>query len=450
MAKSNNKPVKKNQAVTAARWQAYRWLKGVVIEGRSINELLASTSQPLEDPQQTAFAKQLLFGSVRQFHQIKAILDQLLSKAFKQKDQDLLLILVQGVYQLGFMSTADHAALSQSVELARKIKKNWACGLINGVLRQYLRQKNEIEAQLAEVNTYRYSHPNWIINQIQSDWPQQADQILTANNQQGPMFLRVNSLQISRDDYQKLLKEAAMASEPHPIAKDALRLEKACDVGQLPGFDQGLVTLQDAAPQLVVELMDLKPRLKVLDGCAAPGGKTTHILQRAKEVKLQSVEISNRRLEKIRQTLERMAMSCELIGADLLDLDSWWDGEPFDRILLDVPCTASGVIRRNPDIKIHRTKMDLKKTVTLQQSILKTTWQLLKPGGILVYATCSLFKQENQDQMAQFLQQEAAEEVYLPAEIATKMPSHSQIGYQILPGDLEMDGFYLCGLKKPQ
>jgi len=444
---------------------AFHWLVGVVIKGRSINELLATAAldnsperlskcpEPLLqnlEPQQRSFAKQLLFGTIRHYHQLKAILDQLLKKSFKQKDQDLAIVLMMGIYQLGYLSTADHAALSQSVELVRKINKNWACGLVNGVLRQYLRNRQSIEQQLSPANTFIYSHPNWIINQIQQDWPDEADQILQANNQQGPMFLRINALKMSRDDYQTMLRVAELESEHHPLAKDALRLTKPCDVAQLPGFNEGLVTLQDAAPQLVVELLDLQPGQRVLDGCAAPGGKTTHILQRQPDVKLVSVELSENRLQKIRQTLDRMQMQCELKCADILQPDDWWDGEAFDRILIDVPCTASGVIRRNPDIKIHRTKQDLKNTVLLQQKILHSVWQQLKPGGILVYATCSLFKQENEQQIELFLQNHSAEQIVLAPQFDSQLASHSQMGYQILPGELEMDGFYLCALKKPE
>jgi len=445
---------------------AFSWLVGVIIKGRSINELLAATSEDEKlapsstsssstgianlEPQQRAFAKQLLFGTIRHYHQLKAILDQLLQKAFKQKDQDLAIVLMMGLYQLSYLSTADHAAISQSVELARKINKNWATGLVNGVLRQYLRKKQSIEQQLSAANTFRYSHPNWIINQIKQDWPDRADPVLLANNQQGPMFLRVNTQLISRDEYQAQLLTLDFESEPHPLAQDALRLTKPCDVAQLPGFNQGLVTVQDAAPQLVVELLQLESGLRVLDGCAAPGGKTTHILQRQADVRLVSVELSQHRLQKIAQTLDRMGLNCELKCADILQLDDWWDGEAFDRILIDVPCTATGVIRRNPDIKIHRTKQDLKNTVALQQKILNSVWPLLKPGGILVYATCSLFKQENEQQMHQFLQTNAAEAVVLPQHIATQLVSHSQLGYQILPGEFEMDGFYLCALKKLQ
>ncbi|MDQ7049288.1 MAG: 16S rRNA (cytosine(967)-C(5))-methyltransferase RsmB [Enterobacterales bacterium] len=459
LSKSNN------QAVTAARLVAFSWLVGVIIHGRSINELLAASPKKEDcasalsvttsgiaslEPQQRAFAKQLLFGTVRHYHQLKGILDQLLQKAFKQKDQDLSVLLMMGLYQLSYLSTADHAALSQSVEMTRKINKNWASGLVNGVLRQYLRNKQSIEQQLSSANTFRYSHPNWIINQIQQDWPVQADQILQANNQQGPMCLRINTQQISRKDYQVQLSDLNLESKPHPVAQDALLLTKACDVVQLPGFNQGLVTVQDAAPQLVVELLQLQPGLRVLDGCAAPGGKTTHILQRQADVSLVSVELSKPRLQKIRHTLDRMGFDCDLKCADILQQDDWWDGKAFDRILIDVPCTATGVIRRNPDIKIHRTKQDLKNTVALQQKILHSVWSLLKPGGILVYATCSLFKQENERQMHQFLQTNPAEPVVLAQHLATQLVSHSQLGYQILPGEFEMDGFYLCALKKPQ
>jgi len=438
------------------RLQALWWLTSVIKDGRSVNDLLAIQSVAAMQPSDRAFAKQLLFGSLRYYHQLKAILDQLIEKPFKQKDLDVYAILILGVYQLRYLSVPDHAALSESVELTRKIKKSWASGLVNGILRNYQRKTAEIDQKLSKAKTYQFSHPNWIINQLETDWPEDYQAILSANNQRAPMTIRVNQQKVSLGDYLNQLENNDLSATIHPLAKDALVLESPCDVGKLPGFDQGLVSVQDVAAQLVVDLLDLKSNLVVLDGCAAPGGKTTHILQRQPDLTLTSVEMSASRLEKIKQTLERLGLdpsvdpsiNLTLKCADILDIDHWWDGELFDRILIDVPCSASGVIRRNPDIKLHRKKQDLAKLVELQAKILDKMWSLLKPNGRLVYATCSVFKDENERQIERFLQSNRAELVRLSPEIDSQMDRHSKIGHQILPSEAQMDGFYLCGLVK--
>lgn len=438
------------QLKVSARLQALWWLTSVIREGRSVNDILTHSQVA---PSESAFAKQLLFGSLRYYHQLKAILDQLVEKPLKRKDLDIYAVLLLGLYQLRYLSVPDHAALSESVELTRKIKKSWASGLVNGTLRNYQRQLSEIENKLNKARTFQFSHPNWIINQLEADWPDDYQHLLTSNNQRAPMVIRVNQQKISLADYQKQLEAVGVSASIHALAVDALILDSAVDVYQLPGFEQGLVSVQDAAAQLVVDLLDLTPGLKVLDGCSAPGGKTTHILQRQPDVALTSVEMSAKRLQKISQTLQRLGINlekhCQLKCADILILDDWWDGQLFDRILIDVPCSAVGVIRRNPDIKLHRKKPDLLNIAILQAKILNQVWSLLKPGGRLVYATCSVFKDENERQIQHFLENTNAKLVRLSSEIDQQMIRHSEIGHQIFPGDAQMDGFYLCGLVKP-
>lgn len=434
----------------SSRRLAFQWIVSVVNDGRSVNDILSRTAtSDGVGAKDISFAKQILFGSLRYFHQIKAILDQLIEKPLKQKDQDVWVILIMGIYQLRYMSVPDHAAISETVELTKRIKKPWASGLINACLRNYLRQVAEIEKKLSKAKTYQTSHPNWIIRQLESDWPEQAEAILTANNQRAPMTIRVNTLKVTREDYLAQLQQLAMSAKAHPLAIDGVVLETPCDVFKLPGFETGYVTVQDAAAQLVVDWLDLKPEQRVLDGCAAPGGKTTHILQRQPSTLLVSVEMSETRIARVEQTLTRLGMQCELKCSDILEQANWWDGELFDRILIDVPCSASGVIRRNPDIKIHRKKTDIAQLVELQSQILRTAWQMLKPGGRLVYATCSVFKMENQTQIENFLLDTDARVVELPESVIQKMKSPSRLGLQIFPGDFQMDGFYLCSLEKP-
>ncbi len=430
---------------------ALKWLS-LVVEGRSVNEILSHQNEALS-AQESAQAKQLLFGSLRYYHQLKTLTDSLLDKPLKAKDLDIQLAIILGLYQLKYLSTPDHAAISESVELVKSLKKNWAAGLVNGVLRRYQRESMSLEASLAKSVQFQFSHPGWIVKQLRQDWPEEADQILSQNNQKAPMILRVNTRKISRDDYINQLSSNGVDAIPHPLAPDGVILQSAMDVFGLPGFGQGEVTVQDAAPQLAVELLNLVDGQKILDACAAPGGKTGHILQRVNSADVTALELSESRAARIRETLNRMDLSCNIQCADFLELDAWWDGQKFDRILLDVPCSASGVIRRNPDIKLHRRVTDLKKLTEIQADMLKVGWQLLNKGGILVYATCSVFKAENEQQIEAFtehLRSNNAEFrlLSMPAMISAEIKPRAQFGYQILPGDFEMDGFYLCALEK--
>ncbi len=434
----------------SARQQALWWLTSVTKDGRSVNDLLATGKLDNLAPKEQALAKQLLFGSLRYFHQLKAILDKLMEKPLKQKDGDIFAALILGIYQLRYLSIPDHAAISESVELTKAIKKPWATGLVNGVLRNYQRQKISIESILDSALTFRYSHPNWIINQLKEDWPDAYGSILEANNRRAPMTIRVNLQNISATDYVRKLQKASMDFSQHQVAKDALILGTPCNVFNLPGFEQGQVSVQDAAAQLTVDFLNLSSGLKVLDGCAAPGGKTTHILQRYPDTQLTSVEMSSTRIIKIEESLARLKCRSKLICANIIETDKWWDGEQFDRILIDVPCSASGVIRRNPDIKIHRKKLDLSNLVKLQTTILQSVWSLLKPGGQLVYATCSVFKDENERQINAFLENQPAILLNPPENLTSHLAKHTTIGLQILPGEAQMDGFYLCGLEKPK
>ena len=435
------------------RQVALSWLVQVLSKGRSVNELLALKNEIALQPQHRALAKQMLFGCLRYYHQLKTITDNLLEKPFKAKDTDLELIIIIGLYQMKYLATPDHAAISESVELSRSIKKEWAAGLINGVLRRFQRDVTKIEMGLAKSLQFQFSHPGWIVKKLKQDWPLEFEQVLTSNNQQAPMTLRVNTSKNSVKEYLGKLEPLEIIAQIHPIACDGITLEKATDVTALPGFLQGEVTVQDAAAQLPIELMQLQAGHIILDACAAPGGKTTHILQRQNNVKLTAVEMSATRAEKIQLTIERLGLTppaydCQLKVSDVTDIEHWWNGEKFDRILLDVPCSASGVIRRNPDIKVHRKVTDIKPLIEIQANILRQCWHLLKPGGLIVYATCSVFKDENQNQIKRFLCENQAEVILMPQRIHEQLSDRAEVGYQILPGEYQMDGFYFCGLKK--
>ncbi|TQV71029.1 16S rRNA (cytosine(967)-C(5))-methyltransferase RsmB [Aliikangiella marina] len=433
--------------MTNPRLMAVRWLTQVVKDGVSVNQLMARKDDKL-DPKDKGLAKQLLFGSLRFFHQLNTLATNLLNKPLRTKDTDVLMVLISGLYQLKYLTIPDHAAISESVELTRALDKSWASGIVNGVLRTYQREAKSLETQLAKSIQFQFSHPGWMVKRIRQDWPDEAENILAENNRQAPMTIRVNNLKTSKTEYLTKLSLLNVNTAPHPLAQDGLVLENPTDVAQLPGFNDGEVTVQDAAAQLAVELMDLQPGFRVLDGCSAPGGKTTHLIQRQPDIALTAVEMSAKRAEKISQTLERLGMNCQLKIADITHVDDWWDGQQFDRILIDVPCSASGVIRRNPDIKVHRLATDIAPLVSLQQTIMEKCWPLLKPGGRLVYATCSIFKAENEQQVQAFLENHSAKVEVMPEPIARHLSSRASVGYQILPGEYQMDGFYLCALQK--
>lgn len=441
-----------NAAKHNARRVAVGWLQQVISQGKSIQQIMQQQSTPLSAREQ-ALAKQLLFGCTRYFFALKLIIENLLEKPLKAKDDDVFIVLLIGIYQLKYLAIPDHAAISESVELTKKIKKSWASGLVNGLLRNFQRNQQALDNQLATSKRYQFAHPVWMIDQLHDDWPDDYQQILKQNNQQAAMIIRVNTLKISLNDYQKKLQAQGISSQTHPFARDALVLAQAVEVKQLPGFFDGQVTVQDAAAQLAVEFLDLQAGQNVLDACAAPGGKTTHILQREKHLKLTAVEISANRCAHLKDNLQRLDFlrdaNCQVITGDLLDYKAWWDGHLYDRILLDAPCSASGVIRRNPDIKIHRKPSDLNNLLKLQSAMLQTSWQLLKPGGIILYATCSVFQQENTRQIKTLIEKIApqAEEVLI--NLLTKFKKRTNYGYQIFPGEDEMDGFYFCALKKP-
>jgi 16S rRNA (cytosine967-C5)-methyltransferase len=350
-----------------------------------------------------------------------------------------------GIYQLRFMRIPDHAAVNESVKLTQKLKKKWAKGFVNGVLRSCSREEQKFDQKIAEREEANYAHPQWLLKKLQEDWPDDWSQIAIQNNQQAPMVLRVNQQKSTVDDYIQRLSERKINALPLDYAENAVLLQQACDVNMLPGFEQGVVSVQDSAAQQAAMLLDLNENCYVLDACAAPGGKTAHILETKPSVKMLALDLSDKRVELIKDTLARLTLKAEVRSADAQRVEDWWDGRMFDRILLDAPCSATGVIRRNPDIKIHRSAKDIEAVVNAQKTLLDRLWPLLKPGGILLYATCSILKDENENQIQQFLDKyDDATEVKLNVAWGKKCKA----GVQVLPGDHQMDGFYYAKIKK--
>jgi 16S rRNA (cytosine967-C5)-methyltransferase len=374
------------------------------------------------------------------------ILSQLHEKPLK--DVDIKALALVGLYQLNFMRVKPHAAVSETVLAARK--KPWAKSLINAVLRTYLREQEALENKADQVKVAALSHPDWLVKQIEQDWPEQAQQILLENNQQPPMVLRVNLAKTSREHYLQLLNEQEIDAVAISFCASAIKLDKPVPVEQLPGFKEGLASVQDTAAQLAAGLLDVQPGQRVLDVCAAPGGKTAHILESQPQLKeLVAVDIDESRMLRVSENLQRLGLSATLLVDDAANPAAWWDGKLFDRILLDAPCSALGVIRRHPDIKLLRRAEDIGSLQALQKTILEAVWPLLAPGGLLVYATCSILKQENEQQVLAFLASHS-DAIERPLSLVETLDwGVAQVcGQQIITGDSAMDGFYYARIGK--
>jgi len=363
----------------------------------------------------------------------------------KPQDQDIYALILMGLYQIKAMRTPDYAAVDATVQAAKASGKRWADKLINGVLRSYIRGGEELAEVLNEHDAYRYNHPEWLVSKLSHHWPDDWQKIIAANDPQGPLTLRVNPRKISRRDYLISLVGAGHAAHACHISEVGVQLAQATDVTQLPGFAEGWFSVQDEAPQLSAPLLQLESGQRVLDACAAPGGKTCHLLE-AQDVNVVAVELEERRIGRMQENLQRMGLVAQIICADASEPEQWWDGQAFDRILLDAPCSATGVIRRNPDIKMLRTSEDILELVQLQLKLLNNLWPLLKPGGYLLYATCSVLRQENDRLVARFLkQQKQAQHCVIEADWGIKM----EVGRQLLPDPTSHDGFYYAKLYKP-
>jgi 16S rRNA (cytosine967-C5)-methyltransferase len=421
---------------------AARVLSRVLQDGQSLTAALDNVMPTIESVKDKAFVQALCYGVCRYYHRLDFILNELLDKPLKDIDVKSLILI--GLYQLRFMRVKPHAAVSETVAAARK--KPWAKALVNAVLRNYLREQDRIEQQADQEPSAAFSHPRWLIDKIQQDWPQQAPQLFLENNRQPPMVLRVNLARISREHYLNQLAERDISAVPVDFCPSALMLDNPVPVDLLPGFAQGLVSVQDAAAQLAAQLLDVQPGHRVLDVCAAPGGKAAHILESQPQLKaLVAVDIDASRMQRVSDNLQRLKLEAGLLVGDAANPEAWWDGQPFERILLDAPCSALGVVRRHPDIKLLRRAEDIAQLQSLQKNILGATWPLLAPGGILLYATCSVLKQENEQQIDAFLA-EHSDAAQLPIEAG--WGSAREFGRQIFTGESAMDGFYYARITK--
>jgi 16S rRNA (cytosine967-C5)-methyltransferase len=433
----------KAKPITTARPAAAKVISDVIRHHRSLNGVLRTTLLSLPDNERS-LCQQLCYGVIRWQPQLQAITEQLLSKSLKSKDSDIQALLLCGLYQLRAMRLPEHAALSETVNGCAALGKPWAKGLINASLRNYQRNQSNIDSKALADDAAKFAHPDWLIQTIKQDWPEQWQQVLEANNQQPPMFLRVNQQQQSREQYLGLLIENDIPASEVKQSPEAILLDSPCDVYQLPGFETGTASVQDAAAQQVAAVLQIGPKQRILDACAAPGGKTCHILETEPSNEIIALDIDPERLTQIKQNTDRLGLHATLKAADAGDTESWWDGKKFDRILIDAPCSGTGVIRRHPDIKLLRRPSDIDSLVEKQQQLLENLWPLLNTGGLLVYTTCSLIQRENEQQIMDFLAKHPeAEEQQLNPPPATRRTA----GYQRLPGDDNLDGFYYACLR---
>ncbi len=418
---------------------------GQVLRGRSLSTVLPKYSQKVADNDQSLL-KELCFGTLRWYPQLQAIVNHLMSKPIKDKEREIQALLACGIYQLMYMRVADHAAINETVAATVKLKRLWAKGLVNAVLRNFQRQQQQITEQLANAAEFETAHPQWLINRIQKAWPEQAREILTANNLQAPMCLRVNANHCSRDDYLKLLAEKEIQASKTEHSPVGIWLNSPRDVTELPGFEDGWVSVQDESAQLAASLLDVQPDHVVLDACCAPGGKTCHILEsEPKLAALTAIDLEASRLERCKDNLQRLNLQANLIAADVGAIEEWWDNNPFDRILLDAPCSASGVIRRHPDIKLLRKDTDIDNLSKIQTELLEKVWKTLRKGSMLIYATCSVLPQENDQVVAQFL---ATNNDASVVKIEADWGKATDFGRQIFPSAKGGDGFYYSRLQK--
>lgn len=414
----------------------------VVDQGKSLSEVLHKAQIELDSPLDKALLQEICFGVMRYLPQLETVCQKLMDKPLVKHLRPLQFLIYVGLYQLKFLRVPDHAAIGETVEAARELKGQSLTGLINAVLRSVQRKPEVFDVQDAPLPV-QYNHPNWIITQLQQAYPEQWQQILDENQQKAPLWLRVNQLRITPDAYLAALAEQGIAaSQPFAYLPCALLLEQASDVTLLPGYADGWFSVQDGAAQHAAYFLGARNKDSVLDACCAPGGKTCHILELAPEADVLALDKDPRRLDRVYDNLDRLGLDARVMAADAADPDDWAGFQTFDRILLDVPCSATGVIRRHPDIRWLRKKTDIAPLVELQQDILRKIWPLLKPDAELLYATCSVLPEENLHQIQAFLAD------YPDAKLIPLADSHPDLHWQILPGQQQMDGFFYAKLRK--
>lgn len=392
-----------------------------------------------------ALVQEMVYGTLRWSPQLEAIASELLKRPLKPKDHDVHALLLVGLYQLIHMRIKPYATVTETVAAAEGLGKPWCKGLINACLRAFLRDRERLLDKLEHNSTTATNHPAWLLTLIQQAWPEHWRTIVDANNERPPMTLRVNLLRNSRETYQRALRDASLSATTVEHTDCGLTLDRPVPVSALPQFAQGSVSVQDAGAQLAAPLLELKPGQRALDACAAPGGKLCHMLERYPTANIVALEKDPTRIALIEDNLARLQLNAVVIVGDAANPDRWWNNQQFDCILADVPCSATGVVRRHPDIKVRRNTDNLRRLTDLQSDIIEGLWPLLRSGGKLLYVTCSILAAENEGQISTFLAHHtdaATVALSLPVGVPRKF------GIQLLPGQQGMDGFYYACLQK--
>ncbi len=421
---------------------------GVVNGGQSLDALISEQESRLP-PGERPLLRNLSYGVLRHHWQLQDWIRRLLDRPLKRRDSVVNALLAVGLFQLELTRIPDHAAVSQTVEAVRQLRRPKLAGVLNACMRRFMREG--LGSAEPRDEQARWNHPAWLIEQIRADWPQDWESILVANNERAPMWLRANSSRNTAETYGAELAAMGLEAEQLDAVPDALCLSSPCAVDDLPGFREGRVSVQDAAAQVAARWLLDRVDGNILDACSAPGGKTGHLLEVGGDrVTVTALDSDAGRIERVRQNLDRLGCHATIGVADASKPEEWWDGVAFDGILLDAPCSATGVIRRHPDIKLLRRAGDIKSLAGLQRAMLDSLWALLKPGGRLLYATCSTLAAENDEVTGAFLedQRDAIEDDVLPNNNIRDLMRRKACGYQVLPGTARMDGFYYACLQK--
>ena len=423
---------------------AARILDAVLHHGHSLRAELAARLDALDDVRDRALVEAICFAALRQRVRADAALSEWMAKPPGRRDGDLRALLHAGFAQLDPLGLAPHAAVAETVDAARGIGRAHQAKLVNALLR---RAQREGLPAAGPADAW----PAWLRDRVRADWPEAADAIFAASAQPAPTWLRVNRRRGTREAFLDRLRDAGIEAVGDAGLEDAVRLPGSIAVGMLPGFADGAVSVQDGAAQAVADALAPPPGARVLDACAAPGGKSAHLLERDPTLRLLALDVDPRRLARVRDTWRRLGVGegidpgAAARVADAADPVVWWDGEPFGAILVDAPCSATGVVRRQPDVLLHRRAADVATLVALQAHLLDAAWTMLRPGGVLLYATCSILADENARQVDAFLARHA-DAVAEPLD--ERFGRGSGAGRQRLPGEGGMDGFYIARLRR--
>ncbi|WP_456405238.1 16S rRNA (cytosine(967)-C(5))-methyltransferase RsmB [Thiolapillus sp.] len=417
-----------------------------VMGGHSLTEALRQRQQQLPERDRALLAE-LTYGVCRQYFYLDAIAARLFRRPMKKKDEDVRALVLIGLYQIVFTRIPVHAAIGESAGAARVLKKKWAVAVVNGVLRRFQRERRQLIEKVERQDSpeIRFNQPQWLVSALYKAWPEQAEAVLKGLQLRPPFTLRVNLQRCKLSEYVSVLAAEGLLSKPVPGIDSALILDKPVAVSRLPGFGDGQVSVQDAGAQLAALLLDARSGMRVLDACSAPGGKTGHLLEHTPDLDLLALDVDEQRLARVAENMQRLGFRPRLIVGDAARPQKAWSKGGFERILVDAPCTATGVIRRHPDIKLLRRSDDVEALAERQKAILTALWPLLKPGGKMLYATCSLLPQENDEQIDAFLGAHADASA---AMLAADRGVGTRHGLQLLPDTLETDGFYYALLEK--